>query len=212
MVAQGLTAAAGLQDKQNWALILSSSARVSEVTFEMVVAVRYPELDADTPTQVVFGNYLADRKARIGGYLPVFWRSPHSVIHATGDIGQMMGLDSERFKHGGKHVKSGWHATKRTANRSSMTSRSCWRHFLTRKRLHSQKWMHSWRIAQRGGRLERVRTNSSVDVCQTFVTFLSIQERILTWRTSNNGQHGEVLRGGREHLRGWEGHCFTCLT
>ena len=25
---------------------------------------------------------------------------------------------------------------------------------------------------------------------------------ILTWRTSNNGQHGEVLRGGREHLRG----------
>ena len=86
MVAQGLTAAAGLQGKQNWAFILSSSARVSEVTYETVVAVRYPELDADTPTRVVFGNYLADRQARIGGYLPVFWRSPHSVIHATGDI------------------------------------------------------------------------------------------------------------------------------
>ena len=57
-------------------------------------------------------------------------------------------------------------------------------------------------MEQRGGRLERVRTNSSVDVCQTFVIFLSTQERILTWRTSNNGQHGEVLRGGREHLRG----------
>ena len=26
---------------------------------------------------------------------------------------------------GGKHVKSGWHATKRPVNRSSMTSRSC---------------------------------------------------------------------------------------
>ena len=48
----------------------------------------------------------------------------------------------------------------------------------------------------------RVRTISSIDVCQTFVTYLSTQERILTWRTSNNGQHGEVLRGGREHLRG----------
>ena len=27
-------------------------------------------------------------------------------------------------------------------------------------------------------------------------------ERVLTWRTSNNRQHSEVLRGGREHLRG----------
>ena len=49
MVAQGLIAAAGLRGKQNWALILSSSARVSEVTYETVVAVRYPELDADAP-------------------------------------------------------------------------------------------------------------------------------------------------------------------
>ena len=98
MVAQGLIAAAGLRGKQNWALILSSSARVSEVTYETVVAVRYPELDADTPTRVAFGNYLADRQARIGGYLPVFWRSPHSVIHATGDIGQMISWISEQVE------------------------------------------------------------------------------------------------------------------
>ena len=98
MVAQGLIAAAGLRGKQNWALILSSSARVSEVTYETVVAVRYPELDADTPTRVVFGNYLADRQARIGGYLPVFWRSPHSVIHATGDIGQMISWITEQVE------------------------------------------------------------------------------------------------------------------
>ena len=98
MVAQGLIAAAGLRGKQNWALILSSSARVSQVTYETVVAVRYPELDADTPTQVVFGNYLADRQARIGGYLPVFWRSSHSVIHATGDIGQMISWITEQVE------------------------------------------------------------------------------------------------------------------
>ena len=66
MVAQELIAAAGLRGKQNWALILSSSARVSEVTYETVVAVRYPELDAAINTRVVFGNYLADRQARIG--------------------------------------------------------------------------------------------------------------------------------------------------
>ena len=69
------------------------SAIPPEVTYETVVAVRYPELDADTPTRVAFGNYRADRQARIGGYLPVFWRSPHSVVHATGDIGQNDQLD-----------------------------------------------------------------------------------------------------------------------
>ena len=69
MVAQGLVEAAGLRGKQNWALILSSSARVSKVSYETVIAVRYPELDADTPTHVTFGNYLADWQARVGGFL-----------------------------------------------------------------------------------------------------------------------------------------------
>ena len=66
MVAQELITAAGLRGKQNWALILSSSARVSEVTYETVVAVRYPELDAATPARVIFGNYLADQQANRG--------------------------------------------------------------------------------------------------------------------------------------------------
>ena len=90
MVAQGLVEAAGLRRKQNWALILSSSARVSDVTYETVIAVRYPELDANTPTHVAFGNYLADRQARVGGFMPGFWGSPHNVIHATVDIGAGM--------------------------------------------------------------------------------------------------------------------------
>ena len=98
MVAQGLVEAAGLCRKQNWALILSSSARVSEVTYETVIAVRYPELDAATPTRVAFGNYLADRQARVGGFMPVFWRSPHNVIHATVDIGQMVDWISKQLE------------------------------------------------------------------------------------------------------------------
>ena len=56
--------------------------------------------------------------------------------------------------------------------------------------------------AKRCGRLERVRTNSSVDVCQTFETHLSTQVQILTWRISKHGQHGELLHAGRKHLRG----------
>ena len=98
MVAQGLVEAAGLRRKQNWALILSSSARVSEVTYETLIAVRYPELDGDTPTHVAFGNHLADREARVGGFMPVFWRSPHNVIHATVDIGQMVEWISKQLE------------------------------------------------------------------------------------------------------------------
>ena len=55
MGAQGLVEAAGLRRKQNWALILSVGE--SEVIYETVIAVRYPELDADTPRHVAFGNY-----------------------------------------------------------------------------------------------------------------------------------------------------------
>lgn len=83
MVAQDLVEAAGLSGRHNWALILSSSARVSRVTYETVIGVRYSELDADTPTHVTFGNYLADRQATVGGFLPIIWHSPHNVIHAT---------------------------------------------------------------------------------------------------------------------------------
>ena len=86
MVAQGLIAAAGLRGKQNWALILSSSARVSEVTYETVVAVRYPELDADTPTRVAFGYTwqigkleLADICQSSGGHLIVRSTPPETL-------------------------------------------------------------------------------------------------------------------------------------
>ena len=61
-----------------------------------MVAVRYPELDAATPARVIFGNYLADQQVRTEGYLPVFWRSSYNVVHATGDIGQMISWISDQ--------------------------------------------------------------------------------------------------------------------
>ena len=48
---------------------------------------------------------------------------------------------------------------------------------------------------QKGGRLKRVRANSSDDVCQTLETRLSVQ-------TSEHGQHGGLLHGRREPWRG----------
>ena len=113
----------------------------------------------------------------------------------------------------GRLAKIGWHSLKNKVYRLSMTSRRYWRRFQTRTQQHSRKLMHSWRIVQKGGRRERVRINSSVDVFQTLETRLGIKVLILIWLTSEHGQRGELLLGGREPLRGWEGRvCFTCFT
>ena len=45
-VATTLDAAAGLAQRQKWGLILPSSARVSKLTYQTVIGVRYPELVA----------------------------------------------------------------------------------------------------------------------------------------------------------------------
>ena len=47
---------------------------------------------------MAFGNYLADRQARVGGFMPGFWGSPHNVIHATVDIGQMVDWISKQLE------------------------------------------------------------------------------------------------------------------
>ena len=59
MEADTLRSAAGISGKQRWAIIFPSSARVSHVTYEAVVAVRYPELDSRDAGEITFGKYLA---------------------------------------------------------------------------------------------------------------------------------------------------------
>ena len=44
MLATSFAEAAGVAGRQKWGLVLSSSARVSQVTYQTVVGVRYPEL------------------------------------------------------------------------------------------------------------------------------------------------------------------------
>jgi len=48
--------AAGTAGKQKWALILPSSARVSELTYVTIVGTRYPELDTLQKDTIQFGN------------------------------------------------------------------------------------------------------------------------------------------------------------
>ena len=82
-----LQAAAGVAGKQRWALILRSSARLSLVTYTIVIAVRYPELDNSHVGLTCFGNYLLGTQSTHGGFLPVFWNAPTAYMHAATDIG-----------------------------------------------------------------------------------------------------------------------------
>ena len=50
--------AAGTAGKQKWSLILPSSARVSELTYNTIIGTRYPELDNVQNDIIQFGNYL----------------------------------------------------------------------------------------------------------------------------------------------------------
>ncbi len=58
LLADNLRSAAGSAGKQKWALILPSSARVSQVAYDTIIGVRYPELDNLKEDLICFGNYL----------------------------------------------------------------------------------------------------------------------------------------------------------
>ena len=51
--------AASTAGKQKWALILPSSARVSELTYVTIVGTRYPELDTLQKDTIQFGNFFS---------------------------------------------------------------------------------------------------------------------------------------------------------
>ena len=58
-IATTLDAAAGLAQRQKWGLILPSSARVSKLTYQTVIGVRYPELVRPTTNGWQYGRYVS---------------------------------------------------------------------------------------------------------------------------------------------------------
>ena len=99
--------AAGIAGKQKWALILPSSARVSELTYITIVGTRYPELDTFQNDIIQFGNYLQGEQSTRGGFLPIFWDAPFSYIHASTDIGEVVDWIRGKFsvtKEGNKNL------------------------------------------------------------------------------------------------------------
>ena len=96
MLATSFAEAAGVSGRQKWGLVLSSSARVSQVTYQTVVGVRYPELVTYTGTQWKFGKYVQQESPLPGGFLPIFWDVPRANIHAVEDIGAVVDWLLER--------------------------------------------------------------------------------------------------------------------
>ena len=90
MLATTFAEAAGVSGRQKWGLVLSSSARVSQVTYQTVVGVRYPELVTYNGTQWQFGKYVQQESPLPGGFLPIFWDVPRANIHAVEDIGGVL--------------------------------------------------------------------------------------------------------------------------
>ena len=93
---QPFAEAAGVSGRQKWGLVLSSSARVSQVTYQTVVGVRYPELVTYNGTQWQFGKYVQQESPLPGGFLPIFWDVPRANIHAVEDIGAVVDWLLER--------------------------------------------------------------------------------------------------------------------
>ena len=96
MLATTFPEAAGVSGPQKWGLVLSSSARVSQVTYQTVVGVRYPELVTYNGTQWQFGKYVQQESPLPGGFLPIFWDVPRANIHAVEDIGAVVDWLLER--------------------------------------------------------------------------------------------------------------------
>ena len=96
MLATSFAEAAGVAGRQKWGLVLSSSARVSQVTYQTVVGVRYPELVTFNGTSWNFGKFVTEERPRRGGFLPVFWDVPRADMHAVEDIGAVVDWLTER--------------------------------------------------------------------------------------------------------------------
>ena len=88
--------AAGVEGRQKWGLVLSSSARVTQMTYQTVIGVRYPELVTTNPTGCTFGRFVPPDEDLQGSFLPVFWDVPRANLHAVVDIGAV--VDWLRFQ------------------------------------------------------------------------------------------------------------------
>ena len=101
-VASSLGEAAGLQGRRQWGLILPSSARVSLVTYQTVIAVsvRYPDLVHTDSGVVSYGMFFSADPGQAGGFLPIVWDVPGTEMEAADAIKVVTDYLRKRFRFG----------------------------------------------------------------------------------------------------------------
>ena len=99
-VASSLGEAAGLEGRHQWGLILPSSARVSLVTYQTVIAVRYPDLVHIDSGAVSYGMFFSADPGQAGGFLPIVWDVPGTDMEAADAIKVVTDYLRKRFEFG----------------------------------------------------------------------------------------------------------------
>ena len=99
-VAANLGEAAGLQGRRQGGLILPSSARVSLVTYQTVIAVRYPDLVHIDDGVVSYGMYFSANVQQAGGFLPIIWDVPGTDMEAADSVTVVTDYLREHFRFG----------------------------------------------------------------------------------------------------------------
>ena len=74
------------------------STTFPEMTYHMVIGVRYPHLVTTNPTGCTFGRFVPPHKDLRGGFLPVFWDVPRANLHAVVDVGAVVDWLQFQFK------------------------------------------------------------------------------------------------------------------
>ena len=98
-LAATLNEAAGTEGIHRWSLILPSSARVSLLTYQTVIGVRYQELVKYQDGEHRFGRFLSELSAKRGGFLPILWDAPKSDTYAVQDIGMVVDHLRELYQY-----------------------------------------------------------------------------------------------------------------
>ena len=79
--------AAGLCGPHRWGIILPNSSRVSMLTYQAIVAVRYPELVLHEPNHVYIGHFVPhESTVAQGGFRTVLWNAPKDLRAAVEDV------------------------------------------------------------------------------------------------------------------------------
>ena len=99
-VASSLGEVAGLEGRHQWGLILPSSAQVSLVTYQTVIAVRYPDLVHIDSGEVSYGMFFSADPGQAGGFLPIVWDVPGTDMEAADAIKVVTGYLREKFEFG----------------------------------------------------------------------------------------------------------------